>query len=295
MLNQFALNLGGGSGSSGGPNGASALSYIPNPDLPFQPQTVQAAIDNLTYIQSEMHLQDDFVCGQTQANYGLGQLNWRNAGNAGGGLIGMITAASMTPVSGRFGILVPTTGTTSNNTGSGLIDLMEAQTYCGNFATMIMQWAVQFPAALGVSGSVDYNIEMGFGCVTTNSSYIQCTNGAVIQYNRAASTNWSAYTSQNTTQTLVTNAGTSFVISTSTWYNFAIGMGTSAVNFYVGAPGSTAFALLGTSQTNLPNGASFKVCPFINIYKNTTSAATATGTTMAIDWVTFDYSFAGLR
>lgn len=227
---------------------------------------------------SAVRLFEDFAIENMGANTQAGAF-WQATGNAGGGYLS--TATTSQPQANRIGIIGVGIGTTSNSTGNGVITGDLCSVYAGN-GEVTLQWAAQMPATLS-TGTNEYVVEMGFG--NTVSGAVS-TNAAVIQYLRTTSTNFSAYTANNSTVTTVTTSDAAdFVVTAGAWYNFKIYMHAdgSAIDFYVGPAGSP-LVLLGTSTTNLPS-LTHPTNLMFNIYK---AATFAVQRILTLDWIQFD-------
>ena len=258
------------------------MGYIPA--MVASPTPAVSLLDPL--LSSSMF--DDFATGVTNVNQNISVLGWRGASVAGGILsdfnAGSIDAGQVN----RIGLLGMATGTTSNSTGQTFIDLQTWQTYCGQGSTVMMQWAAQIPSSLSTS-SVEYVIEMGLGVYPYAST--GSTNGAIIQYKRTTSTNFSAYTSNNGTVTSVTTTDSSdFAVVAGTWYNFMISITSTTVSFYV-APVGGAYVLLGSSTTNIPD-ITHQCNPVFNIYK---ASSSTTSREFLLDWAKLDITFNSTR
>lgn len=221
---------------------------------------------------------DDFVTGFTSTNLSIGALGWA-CSTAGGGYISDETSGVAPPgQAGRLGLIDMGTGTTNNSIGQAFLVLSAAQMYCGQ-AGFIMQWSFKTPAALSNS-SVEYIMEAGIG---VSPLTVPSQNACVITYSRLASSNWSAYTANNGTSTVVTSTdATDLAVVQATWYNCMMVMnaaGTS-VSFYVAKMGGP-YVLIGTSTTNLPNIGN-QANPYFSIVKAGSSATT--NRIMTVDW-----------
>lgn len=229
---------------------ASNLSYTPSGNMTST--DVQSAINELANAADKNPIAqssqfDDFCWGNLiQANVPVGPMGIVSGANAGGSGNNLVNTPQE---AGRPGIISHTTGTSSNATGQGFFYMDTCLLYPGDGTTTTLQWAAKTPTPLS-DVTNEYVMEGGWGAFTAAANPV---NAMMIQYKRTASTNWTAYTSNNSTQTLITTVDSSnFVVAAATWYNFKIVYAAGTVSFYVGKVGSP-FVLLGTSITNLPD------------------------------------------
>jgi hypothetical protein len=259
------LDLGSGAGLTAG----SSASLYPQPSQGF-------------------HAFDDFVAGTSNINLPVSTLGWTASGANGGLLLGGNGGTQPAGVAGRVGLVGLATGTTNSATGYADIGLNTFQMYAGQTA-LTMQWAAQMPASLSTAG-VEYVIEMGYGVGFGGGVSV---NALAIQYKRTVSTNFSGYSSNNSTVTTCTTADSAdFVVTAGAWYNFKVTIsadGTLA-SLYV-APSPGAFVLLCNITTNLPS-VGFQANPLFQIYK---ASSTATSSSFNVDWVQIDSIFASPR
>lgn len=221
---------------------------------------------------------EEFTWGNLfQSNVPQGEIGIVTSGNAGGG---GDTLANTAQEAGRPGVVCVQTGTTNNATGQGFYYADSALCYPGDGTTTTLQWAAKTPANLS-DVTNEYVCEMGFGAFAAAANSV---NAMLIMYRRTSSTNWMAFTSNNSTQTLITTAdSTNFAVAASTWYNFKIVYSSGTVSFYVAKIGSP-FVLLGTSTTNLPS-ASFATSLYLSIYR---ASSFALKRQLKFDWLKWD-------
>lgn len=270
------VGVGGGKVAPG-----SAIGYTPSGNMVST--NVQAAIDELANAENRnpltnLSMFDDFTWGNLiQANVPTGPMGIVSGANAGGSGNNLTNTPQE---AGRPGIVGHTTGTTSNATGQGFFYMDSALLYPGDGTTTTLQWAAKTPANLS-DVTNEYVMEGGFGNFTAAANP---ANAMMIQYKRTTSTNWMAYTSNNSTQTAITTVdSTNFVVAASTWYNFKIVYTSGLVSFYVGKIGSP-YVLLGTSSSNLPD-ATHSTSLYLTIYRASTFALKRD---VKYDWIKWD-------
>lgn len=266
-----------------------ASGHISNPIGPFiwgPGGTAQSVAPNGVYpsIAQGSHVFDDFISGQTNTNFPIGQLGWFAGSNASGYIANVTGGISVAGTPGRIGILGLGTGTTNNATAQAFVSMAAAQLYSG-IANITIQFAAQMPTVLSTVGT-EYIVDMGLGTYP----FEQSGNGLGIVYSRLVSTNFAVYTINNGTQTTCTTADAAhFAVVANTWYNFKIVMPATggAVSFYVAPSGTFNYVLLCTINTNLPDVGN-QAYPVMEIYKAPGSAATTTNRIFNVDWWSMD-------
>ncbi len=255
MANNY-VDIPGGDSSGGGGGGSSSVI------TPFSGVTIF----------------DDFITGANSVNNGIGTMNMRAAGNAGGGVLDISLGTAPPAEAGRVGIVGLSTGITNNATGQGFLTADFGNVYCGNGMQTTFEFAVKTPTVLS-TGASEYILEVGLGAY--NPSLPSTNAAALIQYQRTVSTAWMGVTANNGS---ITNVPSTLTVVVNTWYNFRIIIRAdgSGVDFYgCAAPGNN-YTFMGSSITNLSD-INFPVVPWVNITK--TGSASATQHIAYLDWV----------
>lgn len=282
-MQTFSLNLSGTQTAAQTPNTPSG--NVTSTNVQTAINELQTHIDNVGNANpfTQVSLFDEMIYSNPALNVPYGMLCLEGTQNSGGGLS---TAANTAVVSGRLGIMGIETGTTQNINGQGFLYSDINVAWCGNGMTLTMYAAVQAPILSDSTN--EYVIELGY----RNQFAAALSNNAfAFLYKRSTSTNWAAYTGNNGTQTTVTSANASLVVTAGAWYNLKMVVGASAVDFYVAAGGGSSYILLGSSSTNLPDSTH---TTFMNhtIYR---AATFALRRQVLIDWMKLDAAFTASR
>lgn len=228
---------------------------------------------------------DDFTWGNENANLNAGPFALVPAGNAGGGAAA--PGSVVAPILGRWGVFGMGLGTSSNSTSNGVIFSDYALMYAGQASTATLLFAIYTPSTLA-DGTNDYVMDLGFR--TDPFVNAQATNAMCISYSRTLSTNWMAYTSNNSVVTNVTSANSALAVTAGAWWIFKITIVAGLVTFQA-APSGSAFITIGTASTNLPDNSNRSQMHF-GIYK---TASFALNRIFAIDYAKLDMTFSSAR
>ncbi len=229
---------------------------------------------------------EDFTWGN-QSNTPSGPFGLVPTGSSGGGLFNAPNTAYM-PILNRWGVLGFGLGTNNNNTSNAMFFSDLALIYPGQALTSTLQFSIYTPLTLS-DGTNEYVMDFGFrDSFATNA---QAANAMCISYNRTISTNWMAYTANNSTVTNITTADASLAVNTGTWWDFKIVMVAGSVSFYAALPGATSWTLIGTSSTNLPDN-THRAFMTGMIYRTTTYALQRM---FGIDYMKLDMTFNSAR
>lgn len=252
-----------GSASSWGVPPASGITYTPSGLLVST--TAQGALDELAKYANANPLNAEFM---------YDPMSWGNQSQTPSGQFGLVPSGvggggPLTPANfagslvNRFGVVPMGLGTTSNSTATSFIFSDGAIIYPGQFSSTTLLFGAYMPATLS-DGTNTYVCDFGFRSSFANGD---AANSMCFRYKSSVSANWICRTSNNST---VTETTTSTAVTAGAYWDFKLVIASGSVAFYA-APAGSAYTLLATNTTNLPDSTHTTFMTFI-IFKAATFA-----------------------